>query len=286
MALIEKTLFGWRNKEEIAIMRIKEFEAMAIENNPAGYYVCISGGKDSSVIQDLCIQAGVKCEFCHNHTSADHPETVYFIRREQERLKALGYVLRIEYPRDSSGKQMTMWNGIRKKGLPSPFSRWCCSDLKEFGGIGRYCITGIRWAESIKRRKRGMHEEITRNKEDRLALNNDNDMRRRLAESCIPKRKFILNPIIDWSDDEVWEFIKQRKIPVNPLYAQGYKRVGCIGCPMSLKSKILDLEKNPIYKNMYFRAVVKHFEYRKERGLKMDDIMESPESYFEWWLRG
>jgi hypothetical protein len=50
--LNEQTLFGGRDKVAIAIARIKEFEPMALQNNPAGYYVCISGGKDSSVIQE------------------------------------------------------------------------------------------------------------------------------------------------------------------------------------------------------------------------------------------
>ena len=286
MALIENTLFGERDKVAIAIMRIKEFEPMALQNDPAGYYVCISGGKDSSVIQELCIMAGVKCEFCHNHTSVDHPETVYFVRREQKRLQDLGYTFRIEMPRDKYGKQKTMWSGISKNGLPTMIARWCCSMLKEYGGMGRYCIIGVRWAESVKRRNRGVHEEITRNKNDRVALNNDNDMKRHLTEICMSKNKLVLNPIIDWSDDDVWEFIKERKLPVNPLYERGYKRVGCIGCPMAGKKKEKELNENPKYKNAYFRAVVRHFEYRKERGLKMDGVMESPESYFEWWLRG
>jgi len=83
--LVEKELYGTYNKIDIAIARIKEFEPIAIENNPAGYYVCISGGKDSAVIQELCIMAGVKCEFVHNHTSVDHPETVYFVRKEKKK---------------------------------------------------------------------------------------------------------------------------------------------------------------------------------------------------------
>jgi tRNA(Ile)-lysidine synthase TilS/MesJ len=65
--LNEKTLFGTYIKVEVSLARIKEFEPIALINDPAGYYVCISGGKDSSVIQELCIMAGVKCEFVHNH---------------------------------------------------------------------------------------------------------------------------------------------------------------------------------------------------------------------------
>jgi phosphoadenosine phosphosulfate reductase len=282
--LSENTLFGERDKIAIAIMRIKEFEPMALRNNPTGYYVCISGGKDSTVIQELCIMAGVKCEFVHNHTSVDHPETVYFIRREKIRIEEQGYIFKIEIPKDSNGKQKTMWNGIFKKGLPTRIVRWCCLELKETGGIGRYKITGVRWAESAKRKQRGLHEEITKNKNDKVVLNNDNDMRRRLMESCIPKKSFVLNPIIDWTDDDVWEFINSRNLPVNPLYKQGYKRVGCLGCPMSNSKK--DLNNFLKYKNAYFAAVKKHFEYRQQRGLSLNGIMDSPEKYFNWWLKG
>jgi phosphoadenosine phosphosulfate reductase len=147
MPLVENTLFGIEDKIKMAIERIKMFEQIAININPGGYYVCISGGKDSSVIQELCIMAGVKCEFHHNHTSVDNPETVYFIRREQKRITELGYSFIIEYPRYSNGKLKTMWNRIVIKGLPTRIQRWCCKELKEYGGIGRYCITGVRWEE-------------------------------------------------------------------------------------------------------------------------------------------
>ena len=285
MALKEKELFGNRDKVSIAIMRIKEFEPMALQNNPAGYYVCISGGKDSSVIQELCIMAGVKCEFVHNHTSVDHPETVYFVRREKERIEKMGYTFKIEYPRYRDGRQKTMWSGIAKKGLPTRRVRWCCEQLKESGGTGRYCITGVRWAESAKRGKRGVYEVISKNKDNKVVLNNDNDMRRRISEFCMPKRKIMLNPIIDWTEDDVWEFLKERNVPINPLYEKGHKRIGCIGCPMTTKKdRINTLSENPKYKKAYFRAVQRYFEYREKRGLNL--ILESPENYFEWWLRG
>jgi phosphoadenosine phosphosulfate reductase len=189
--LVENTLFGTVDKIKTALERIKAFEEMAVRVDAAGYYVCISGGKDSSAIQELCIMAGVKCEFVHNHTSVDHPETVYFIRREMKRLQERGYIFRIEYPRYRDGRQKTMWRGIVVKGLPSPRRRWCCEILKEFGGADRYCITGVRWAESLKRRGRGIHEEIAKRAQNKIILNNDNDMKRRLAETCLPKRKYI-----------------------------------------------------------------------------------------------
>jgi phosphoadenosine phosphosulfate reductase len=284
--LKEKTLWGVEDRVKIAISRIKEFEPMSVQNNQAGYYVCISGGKDSSVIQELCIMAEVKCEFVHNHTSVDHPETVYFIRREKERLEKMGFIFRVEIPRYRDGRQKTMWNGIITNGLPLRNQRWCCKELKEFGGDTRYCITGVRWAESSRRENsRKVHEIKGKTVKENIIFNDDNDMRRRLSEMCLAKRRFVLNPIIDWSDNDVWDFLNERGVPINPLYAQGWKRVGCIGCPMSSNGR-KELDQFPKYKAAYFRAAQRHIEHRREVGLPEKEIMETPEKYFEWWLTG
>jgi phosphoadenosine phosphosulfate reductase len=282
--LVENTLFGIEDKIKIAIERIKYFEQMAINIDPAGYYVCISGGKDSSVIMELCMMAGVQCEFIHNHTSVDNPLTVYFVRDEIERLKMElhgRYSLRIEYPRFKDGKQKTMFGMIPKRGLPTMIQRWCCAELKEYGGLGRYCITGVRWEESPKRKaNRASNEIYGKEKKDNIILNNDNDMMRRLSESCIPKRKFILNPIIDWTENDVWDFIKKRCLPYNPLYNMGFKRVGCIGCPMAKKD---ELEQYPKYKSLYYKAACRYIEHRKALGLVSERSFENADIYFNWW---
>jgi phosphoadenosine phosphosulfate reductase len=96
-----------------------------------------------------------------------------------------------------------------------------------------------------------------------------------------------VHPIIDWSDDDVWEFLHDRKVPINPLYTQGYKRVGCIGCPLAgNKQQRKDFERYPKYKDAYLRAAQRYMAHRRAAGLPEKDMMESPDSYFEWWLRG
>jgi phosphoadenosine phosphosulfate reductase len=99
------------------------------------------------------------------------------------------------------------------------------------------------------------------------------------------KRTFILNPIIDWKDSDIWDFIKMRKLPYNPLYDMGFKRVGCIGCPMNSNRK-KELEKNQKYKSAYIRATKKYIEYRIKKGLEIKNIMETPEQFYNWWVNG
>jgi phosphoadenosine phosphosulfate reductase len=99
------------------------------------------------------------------------------------------------------------------------------------------------------------------------------------------KQEFMLNPIIDWSKYDVWDFIKERGVPFNPLYSCGYKRVGCIGCPQAGRMKA-ELEANPKYKALYINAAGKYLDYRKTRGKPCDGIYKDVETYFKWWVSG
>lgn len=126
-------------KVQASIQRMKAFEP------PEGYLLAFSGGKDSVVLKALADMAGVKYTAHYNVTSVDPPELVRFIREQYPDVAW-------EYPRYSEGKRITMWNLIPRKFLPpTRVVRYCCSNLKEFFGAGRYVLTGVRWAESSRR---------------------------------------------------------------------------------------------------------------------------------------
>jgi phosphoadenosine phosphosulfate reductase len=42
------------------------------------------------------------------------------------------------------------------------------------------------------------------------------------------------NPLADWSDKEVWNFINIHNIPVNTLHAKGYPSIGCAPCTRAI----------------------------------------------------
>lgn len=92
-------------------------------------------------------------------------------------------------------------------------------------------------------------------------------------------------PIYEWLDKEVWEFIRDRKMKYNPLYDKGFKRVGCIGCPMST-NRIKELEKYPKYKQLYKNAIKKMMDKWKEQG--KDELFEKwkdVDSLYAWWVQ-
>ncbi|MDR2795824.1 MAG: phosphoadenylyl-sulfate reductase [Spirochaetaceae bacterium] len=45
-----------------------------------------------------------------------------------------------------------------------------------------------------------------------------------------------LNPLVDWSEDDVNRYIKENGLPVNPLYAKGFRSIGCAPCTRTVKA--------------------------------------------------
>ena len=87
-----------------------------------------------------------------------------------------------------------------------------------------------------------------------------------MVESCYKRHKTTLNPIIDWEDRDVWDFIKSNGIPYCSLYNEGFHRLGCIGCPMSGRSgRERDFIRYPKFKKAYLMAFDKMLELRRER---------------------
>lgn len=133
-----------KDKERIAIERLMAFAP----KDGDSYWVAYSGGKDSDCIRILAALANVPHELHHNHTTMDAPETVNYIRSIPN--------VQVDYAHYADGTPKTIWNLIpRKKLPPTRIMRYCCSELKEWGGKGRLRVTGIRWEESVKRRKNG-----------------------------------------------------------------------------------------------------------------------------------
>ena len=242
-----------------------------------------SGGKDSAVCKALAAAAGIPYEVQNNHTTADAPETVYFIRQEAKRLESAGVKYTVNYPA-YKGKRTSMWALIPQKRMPpTRLARYCCAILKEGGGRGRFISTGVRWAESVKRQEQGEFETINEDPSKRIILKNDNDERRRLFETCQLKATRLVNPIIDWEDRDVWDYIRAERIPCNPLYEEGFSRVGCIGCPLAAKARKMEFARYPKFRILYVKAFDRMLEVRRELGIEAYQ-WQTGEDVFHWWM--
>ena len=163
-------------------------------------------------------------------------------------------------------------------------------------------VTGVRWAESAMRKEnRGVVNidgkpkttqkkanelgvQYKTNKYGGLIMNDDNDENRRLAEFCYRTQKMLLNPIVDWTDEEVWEFLNDiAKVPHCCLYDEGYTRIGCIGCPMSnVKEQTRELTRYPKYYNMYIKAFDRMLQKKEREGKNYN--WKNAEDVMRFWL--
>jgi phosphoadenosine phosphosulfate reductase len=247
--------------EKVSRMDLDDRVARAIallrDNEPDdGYYLAFSGGKDSCACKELARMAKVSFEAWYSNTTIDPPELVRFIKLQHPDVKW------------NNPKYGNMMHRVATRvGLPpTRVVRWCCEEYKEHGGAGRTKIFGVRALESRAR--------LTRWKEISLDTNGDTAI-------C---------PIVYWSDEQVWEFIKFYSLPYCSLYDEGFRRLGCVGCPLlNPESQRREFERWPNFERNWKRAIISNWENYKDKTRKdgkpyMHAKFATGEDFWKLWL--
>jgi len=223
----------------------------SVINSMDNLHIANSGGKDSTVVYFLLKDMGIELPTFHNITTIDPDGTLSFIRDTMPNTT-------FNHPKES------FYDLVERKAFPTRINRYCCEILKESGGIGKNTIEGVRASESTGRQGRD-YIECDRRK--------------------IMKGSQHIYPIYDWTDSEVWQFIKERGLPVAPCYHKGMSRLGCVGCPMvtrkdarltefQLYPKRWEAIKRAIQKGMYNNPQWRITQYTGADG----------EKAMQWWL--
>lgn len=190
--------------------------------------ICYSGGKDSDVILELARISGANIRPIYKNTTIDPPLTIKHVKEKS-----------VEMIRP----QQTFRETIIKNGMPNRWRRLCCGILKEYK-ILDYAVVGVRREESRARAERYHEPETCR------VYNKTKGVEARLYF-----------PILEWTSDDVAQFIKERKIQCHPLYydEQGNfhveRRLGCLCCPLQgRKKRIADFKEHPKMVRFYINA--------------------------------
>ena len=251
----------------IDLLRKAEKLALAYGGGNNGYYLAFSAGKDSQALYHIAELAGVRFDAHMNLTSVDPPEVIRFVKRAYPEVDLI------------KPKKSIYQLAVEKQILPSMRLRWCCAEYKEMSGAGRVTLIGIRHQESSRRAKRNEVEISNRkfsgtlegldeyrqelkakrakrkSKKDGVNITNA-DQEQTLG--CISgKESLLISPIIHWMEEDVWEFLnKVMEVPHCSLYDEGWRRLGCIGCPMSsAKQKQIENVRYPHVKKNWIKAI-------------------------------
>ena len=230
---------------------IKLIHKLNIPENP--YYLGFSGGKDSLVLYDLAVKSGVLFFPEYSNTTIDPPGTIQFIKQHYPLVKIIN-------------PKYSFYKLVERKGLPTRLSRFCCYYLKENAGKGHRTLLGIRMDESFQR---SLYE----------------------PEQCDTRRgrknTVSIRPILNWSESDIWEYIKYYNLPYLKFYDQPYsfKRHGCVGCPMAgAHVQIREYKIFPRYVYALLKAIKKNMILKPNNTFARS--FKDEYEVFDWWLSG
>lgn len=185
--------------------------------------IAYSGGKDSDVILQLAKEAKIPYRAIYKNTTIDPPGTIKHVRD-------MG--VEVLMPKKN------FFQLIEDNGFPTMFHRFCCNYLKEYKVLDK-AVVGVRRSESTRRANRYQEPSACRWYGSKSKPENHVEQ---------------IYPLLDWTDADVEEYLKERGVRCASLYYDKdgsfhvERRLGCMCCPMMYYKKRIEAFKQ--YPNM------------------------------------
>ena len=165
-------------------------------------------GSESMVLTDLIWGSVPEIEIFSIDTGRLYPETYELIERVQQRY---GRTLRIYYPDAAKLEQWVGESGINgfRNGVEQ--RRGCC---------------GVRKVEPFRRAVSGHRAWVT-------GIRRGQSSSRALSAAVEWDGQYGLHkvsPLLDWTEKDVWEYIRKKRLPYNSLHDIGFPSIGCAPC--------------------------------------------------------
>ena len=174
----------------------EEVLAYAVDRFHPRLRVACSFQKEASVIMDLLLRIEPEARFFSIDTGVLFEETHATWRAAEER-----YGIRVERI-DATSPDGRPWTG----------GDHCCSGGQKLAALHRALADADAWVTGLRR-----EHSAERAATPKLHWDERNGL-------------WKVNPLADWSKDDVWSYIRANDVPYNELHDQGYDSIGCVPC--------------------------------------------------------
>jgi phosphoadenosine phosphosulfate reductase len=186
-------------------------ERIAREYSPAVFASSLAA--EDMVITDLILKARLPIAIFTLETGRLHKETLAVLDQVKA---AYGYDIELYRPRQELVDEYVAKNGLNAFYDSVEMRKECCR-IRKVEPLGRALagkrawVTGQRRAQSTTRAELALQEE----------------------DAAHGMAKF--NPLADWSEAEVWDYIRANAVPYNALHDRGYPSIGCEPCTRAIQ---------------------------------------------------
>ena len=205
-----------------ALQDLKRFEGMtpqevlgwALKEYGRGIALASSFGAEDVVLIDMMAKIDKQARIFTLDTGRLNAETYEVMDKCRERY---GITFEVMFPNTEAVEKM-----VRAKGMHSFYdsieNRKECCGVRKVEPLGR-ALKGLKgWITGLRR-----EQSVTRTDLTRVEIDKDH--------GSIVK----VNPLIDWTSKQVWDYIKKNNVPYNTLHDQGYPSIGCAPCTRAIK---------------------------------------------------
>jgi phosphoadenosine phosphosulfate reductase len=184
---------------------------IAREHAPAA--LASSLGAEDMVLTDAILRTGLAVEIFTLDTGRLHPETLGLVEQVRERY---GYLLRVWHPQPEAIAEYVSQFGLNAFYQSVELRQHCCH-IRKVEPLNRALQGKRAWVTGLRRSQSATRSELPHEEFDR--------------EHGLLK----FNPLCDWSESEVWSYLRARDVPYNALHDRGFRSIGCAPCTRALE---------------------------------------------------
>ncbi len=195
------------------ILNTKEILNLAVSKFKDGVVFTTSLGAEDQVVTHLLSQIDTSVKIITLDTGRLPYETYKTIEDTE---KKYGIRIQVLFPDYISVEKMVNEKGINLF-YESVDNRKECCHVRKLEPLGRFLKAKNLWITGLRK-----EQSVTRT-----------DMQFAEWDEKFSIQK--INPLLNWTEKEIWDFIKENKIPYNELHDKGYPSIGCAPCTRAIE---------------------------------------------------